>query len=114
MLADLLNTLVGLCLAYAAIFPTALGTGRDRFVLTGAILTIVLALWARRSDSSTWQSTTTVATGALLAILAIVHQVTPVSEVLMFWGVLWAGLVSATVSLWAALYRPPPSARVAE
>ena len=114
MLADLLNTLVGLCLAYAAIFPTALGTGRDRFVLTGAIVTIVLALWARRSDSSTWQSTTAVVTGVLLAVLAIVHQVTQVSDVLMFWGVLWAGLVSATVSLWAALYRPPQSARVAE
>jgi hypothetical protein len=27
----------------------------------------------------------------------------------MFWGVLWAGLVSATFSLWAALYRPATS-----
>jgi hypothetical protein len=114
MLADLLNTLVGLCLAYAAIFPTALGTSRDRFVLTGAILTIVLALWARRSDASTWQSTTAVATGVLLAILAIAHQVTQVSDVLIFWGVLWAGLVSATVSLWAALYRPAQSTSIAE
>jgi hypothetical protein len=114
MLADLLNTLVGLCLVYAAIFPTALGTGRDRFVLVGAILTIVLALWARRSDASPWQSTTAVVTGALLALLAIAHQVTPVAEVLMFWGVLWAGLVSATVSMWAALYRPTQSARIAE
>jgi hypothetical protein len=114
MLADLLNTLVGLCLAYAAIFPTAFGTGHDRFVLIGAILTIVLALWARRADTSTWQSTTAAATGALLAILAIVHQVTKVSDVLTFWGVLSAGLVSATVSLWAALYRPTQSASVVE
>ena len=29
-------------------------------------------------------------------------------------SVLWAGLVSATVSLWAALYRPTPSASPAE
>jgi len=114
MLANLLNTVVGLCLTYAAIFPITLGSGRDRFVLTGAVLTIVLALWARRSDASTWQSTTAVITGALLAILAIADQVTPVSDVLMFWSVLWAGLVSATVSLWAALYRPPQSASVAE
>jgi hypothetical protein len=114
MLANLLNTLVGVCLAYAAIFPTTLGTGRDRFVLIGAILTMVLALWARRSDTSTWQSTTAIVTGVLLAILAIAHQVTQISDVLMFWGVLWAGLVSATVSLWAGLYRPTRSARTAE
>jgi hypothetical protein len=114
MLAHALNTIVGLCLTYAAIFPTAVGIGRDRFALTGAILTIVLALWARRSDASTWQSTTAVTAGVLLAILAIANRVIQVSDVLMFWGVLWAGLVSATVCLWAALYRPPQSASAAE
>jgi len=36
-----------------------------------------------------------------------------VSDVLMFWGILWAGLVCAIVSLWAALYRPPQDARLA-
>jgi uncharacterized membrane-anchored protein len=72
--------------------------------------------FVRGSKSQTHEGAiqTAVVTGALLAILAIVHQVTQISDVLMFWGVLWAGLVSATVSLWAALYRPPQSARVAE
>jgi hypothetical protein len=110
MIANLLNTLVGLWLAQTAIFPNALGMSRDRFVLIAAVVTIVLALWARRSDVSTWQSNTAVVAGVLLAILAVAHQVTYVSDVLMFWGVLWAGLVSATVSLWAALYRPPQAA----
>ena len=32
-----------------------------------------------------------------------------VAVAMMFWGVLWAGLVSATFSLWAALYRPATS-----
>ena len=32
------------------------------------------------------------------------------SVVLLFWGVLWVGLVSATVSLWAAIYRPDVAA----
>jgi hypothetical protein len=36
-----------------------------------------------------------------------------VSDVPMFWGVLWAGLVFATVSLWAALYRPSQDAGLA-
>ena len=114
MIANLLNTLVGLWLTHTAIFPNATGTGRDRFVLIAAIVTIVLALWARRSDVSAWQSTTAITAGALLALLEIANQLTQVSDVLIFWGVLWAGLVSATVSLWAALYRPPQAVARAE
>jgi predicted ferric reductase len=113
MIADLLNMLVGLWLTHAAIFPSALGLG-DRFLLIAAILTIVLALWARRSDFSTWQSTTAIVSGVFLAILVLADQVMHVSDVLMFWGVLWTGLISATVSLWAALYRPSQAANVAE
>lgn len=113
MIANFLNTLVGLWLAHMAIFPNAWGIGRDRLILVAAVLTIVLALWARRSDVSTWQSNTAVVAGVLLAILAVAHQVTYVSDLLMFWGVLWAGLVSATVSLWAALYQPSRAAGAA-
>jgi len=114
MIANLLNTLVGLWLAYAAIFPQATGSGGDRLVLAAAVLTIVLALWARRSDVSPWQSSTAIAAGALLAIVTIADQLAHLSAVLMFWSVLWAGLVTATVSLWAALYRPSASERPAE
>ncbi len=114
MIANLLNTLVGLGLAYAAIFPGALGTGRDRFGLIAAGLLILLALWARRSDLSPWQSTTTIAIGVLLAVLTVAHLLIQVSDVLMFWGILWAGLTSATVSLWAALYRTPQAVNAAE
>jgi hypothetical protein len=114
MIADLLNTVLGLSLAYVAIFPDAAGSGRDRLVLIAAVVMVVLAAWARRSDAAAWQSSTAIATGALLAILAVAGQVMHVSDVLMFWGVLWAGLVSATVSLWAALYRPPRVAPAAE
>ncbi len=114
MIANFLNTLVGLALAYAAIFPSALGTSRDRFGLAAAVVMIILALWARRSDLSPWQSTTAIAVGVLLAVLTIAHQLIQVSDVLMFWGILWAGLISATVSLWAALYRAPQAANAAE
>lgn len=114
MTADLLNTVVGLWLTYAAIFPQAAGAGGNRLILAGAILTIALALWARRSDFSLWQSSTAIAAGAILAIVTIAGQVVHISDVLMFWTVLWAGLISATVSLWAALYRPSPIATAAE
>ena len=112
MIADLLNTLVGLGLTYAAIFPQA--TGGNRLILVGAVLTVALALWARRSDVSPWQSNAAIAAGVILAITTIADQFTRLSDVLMFWTVLWAGLVSATVSLWAALYRPAPSATPSE
>ena len=114
MIADLLNTLVGLWLAYAAIFPHGAGMGRDRVALVAAIAMIALALWARRSGATPWQSTIVSATGALLAALMMAHQLVHVSQVLMFWGVLWAGLVCATVSLWAALYRPSQEVGLAE
>ena len=107
MIANLVNTLVGLWLANMAIFPDATGLDRDRLALIAGVATIVLALWARRSSASTWYSSTAVATGALLLLLEIARQLTHVSDVLMFWGILWAGLISSTVSLWAALYRPP-------
>lgn len=106
MIANLVNTLLGLWLANMAIFPDATGLDRDRLVLIAAVATIVLALWARRPSASAWDSSITTTTGALLLLLAIARQLTHVSDVLMFWGILWAGLISSTVSLWAALYRP--------
>lgn len=109
MIGDLLNTLVGLWLTYVAIFPHTAGLGQDRVALIAAVAMIGLALWARRSGPAPWQSRIALATGALLAGLMIAHQFVNVSDVLIFWGVLWAGLVCATVSLWAALYRPPQS-----
>jgi hypothetical protein len=112
MTADLLNTLLGLWLTFAAIFPQA--AGGNRLILAAAVLTIVLALWARRTDVSSWQSTTAIAAGAILAAVAIVAQLTHVPDVLMFWTALWAGLILATVSLWAALYRPGPDTIPAE
>lgn len=114
MIANLLNTVLGLWLAYVAIFPDGFGDGRERLILGAAIATILLALWARRTDAAHWQSNTSVTTGALLALLIVAHQAIAMSSVLLFWCVLWAGLVPAVVSLWAALYRPVPSATPAE
>lgn len=113
MIANLLNTLTGLWLAYAAIFPVP-GASRERLILAAAGATILLALWARRTDASPWQSTTSVAVGALLALLIGLHQIIALPSVLLFWCVLSAGLVSAVLSLWAALYRPDPAAAPAD
>ena len=78
-----------------------------------AALIAALAFWARRSDHSIWQSTATIIAAVALALLLIVSWLWVASSDLMFWGVLWAGLVCAIVSLWAALYRPSQDTRLA-
>jgi hypothetical protein len=108
MIPNLLNTLLGLWLAYVAIFPASI-SARFPWLLAAAALTAALAFWARRSDHSVWQSTATIIAAVALALLLTVSWLWAASPILMFWGVLWAGLVSATFSLWAALYRPATS-----
>jgi hypothetical protein len=110
MIPNLLNTLLGLWLAYVAIFPAAIGAHYHRWLFAAAILTAVLALWARRSDYAPWQSTMTIIAAATLAVVLLADRFLLSSPVLMFWGVLWVGLVSATLSLWAALYHPGAAA----
>lgn len=106
MIPNLLNTLLGLWLAYVAIFPMTVGAHYHRWLFGAAILTIVLALWARRSDYAPWQSTITMVAAVTLAVILVADRFLISSAVLLFWGVLWVGLVSATLSLWAALYHP--------
>jgi hypothetical protein len=106
MIPNLLNTLLGLWLTYVAIFPTTVGAYYHPWLLGAAIVTVVLALWARRSDYAPWQSTTTIIAAVTLAVILAADRFIVSSAELLFWGVLWVGLVSATASLWAAIYHP--------
>ncbi len=110
MIPNLLNTLLGLWLTYAAIFPATVGAHYHRWLFGAAIVTIALALWARRGDYAPWQSTMTIIAAVTLAVILAADRFLISSAVLLFWGVLWVGLVSATVSLWAAIYRPDVAA----
>jgi predicted ferric reductase len=110
MIPNLLNTLLGLWLTYAAIFPVTVGAHYHRWLFGAAIVTIALALWARRGDYAPWQSTMTIIAAVTLAVILAADRFLISSAVLLFWGVLWVGLVSATVSLWAAIYRPDVAA----
>jgi hypothetical protein len=106
MTANLLNTLLGLWLAYVAIFPATIGAHYHRWLFGAAIITAALALWARKGDYARWQSTMTIIAAGTLVVIVGADRLLVSSAVLLFWGVLWVGLVSATVSLWAALYHP--------
>jgi hypothetical protein len=106
MIPNLLNALLGLWLAYVAIFPATIGANYHRWLIGAAVFTVVLALWARRSDDAPWQSTMTMIAAVTLTVIVAADRFLISSPVLLFWGVLWVGLVSATLSLWAAIYRP--------
>lgn len=110
MIPNLLNTLLGLWLAYVAIFPDTIGAQYHRWLFGAAILTIVLSLWARRSDDAPWQSTMSIIAAVTLVVILGADRYLMSSAVLLFWGVLWVGLISATLSLWAAIYHPSVSA----
>ena len=85
MIANIVNTLIGLWLTYVAIFAQPSG-GAPRWALSAAGLAIVLlAIAARRSDFSGWQSATNIVLGAVLIIVAAVNWVAALPPLLMFW-----------------------------
>lgn len=104
MIPNLINTLVGLVLAWATILhPTWV---ERRFLPLGAfaLAILVLALWARRSDPARWFSNVNIALVIALGVLSLLPLATLPN--LTFWGGFWAGCLVPTVALWAALYRP--------
>lgn len=107
MFANVLNTLAGLYLAYLSIFGSAAGTARWHEAAAGLAI-ILLALLARRSDFSGWQSSTNAALGGFLLVAMLVNWVVPINALVMFWIDLWVGLIVACLALWAALYHPEP------
>ena len=109
MIPNFINTLLGLYLAYVAIFPVTIGAHHHLWLFGAAILTALLALWARRGDYAPWQSTSTIIAAVTLVVILGADRYLIESEVLLFWGVLWVGLISATLSLWAAIYHPDPA-----
>ncbi len=105
MSAQILNALLGLWLAYAAILrPSMLSDSHWPVTLIGVAI-LVLGLLARPGARLKWASTTDVALGAILAAAALAGVVAG-SAAFGFWVVLWAGIVVAIVSLWSAIYRP--------
>jgi len=109
MIANLLNTLVGLWLVWEAVLDPAWTQNTWKLPVAG-VLVLLLALWARASDYRKWQSTVNLAFGVALLILAVLHWSGAVTPLEMFWGVFWPGILVAVLALWAALYRPGSAA----
>ena len=105
MIPNLINTLIGIWLVYAAVLnPTELG---GRLEVFGAgIAALAVAVWAYQADYIKWPATTAGALGAAFALYAGFESSEP-SGFLTFWIALFVGIAIAIVSLWSALYRQP-------
>ncbi len=108
MIANLLNTLLGLWLVYAAVLHPAWTMDAWRLPIAG-ILVIVLASWARASDYRKWQSSVNIVLGLVLLVLAALRWAGVITPLVMFWGVFWPGILVAIFALWSTLYRGQPT-----
>ena len=112
MIANALNTLLGIALVYCAVLsPNTLTSSRWGMVIVSAAV-IALALWARAGDTIKWFNTTNVILGALLLILGAMRAATELHPLLTFWGVFWIGSIVAVFAFWSALYNRAPTASI--
>ena len=111
MIANVLNFLIGLGVSYVAIFDTPANAPMRWILAPVGIVIVMLALIARRSDFSGWQSATNIVLGIVLLVITVTNwAVIPVSPLVTFWINLWVGLTVASLALWAALYHPKEKA----
>jgi len=106
MIGNLLNVLVGLWLAYSAIFASPAGAMNNLALATAAVAIIVFAVWARQTDPLGWQSGTNIVLVALLLAVAVVRWGIGVAPLVCFWIILLVGISVGIVAMWSLLYRP--------
>jgi hypothetical protein len=110
MIANVLNFLIGLGVSYVAIFDTPANAPMRWILAPVGIVIVMLALIARRSDFSGWQSATNTVLGLVLVVITLINWAVPLSPLVTFWINLWVGLTVASLALWAALYHPKEKA----
>ena len=113
MIGNLLNVLVGLWLAYSAIFANPAGAMNNVLLVAAAVAIIVFAVWARQTDSLRWQSGTNIVLAAVLLVMAVVRWVIGVAPLVSFWFILLVGIAVAIMAMWSMLYRPAMARTVA-
>jgi hypothetical protein len=106
MIGNLLNILIGLWLAYSAIFANPAGAMNNVALAAAAIAVIVFAVWARQTDPLGWQSGTNIVLAVVLLVVAVLRWLIGVAPLVSFWVVLLAGIAIAIAAMWSVLYRP--------
>jgi len=106
MVGNLLNILVGLWLAYSAIFANPAGAMNNAALAAAAVAVVFFAVWARQTDALGWQSGTNTVLAAVLLVLAVLRWVIGVAPLVSFWIILLLGIAVAVAAMWSLLYRP--------
>ena len=103
MIANIVNTLLGLALVYSAILAPG-PLGQAWVPLASGVGIIGLALWARNTDRLMWFNLVNIVLGAALLLLGIADNFTAVPALIVFWWVFWVGIIVAIMALWSLLY----------
>ena len=103
IIANFLNTVIGLALVYVAILDIQLLAGRVIPMAAISVVVFGLALVSRRRDLQHWQSSMTLTCAVALFVLALV-QLEPY-RYLTFWGLFWVGILVSILALWGAIQR---------
>ena len=106
MVGNLLNILVGLWLAYSAIFANPAGAMNNAALAAAAVAVVFFAVWARQTDALGWQSGTNIVLAAVLLVLVVLRWVIGVAPLVSFWIILLLGIAVAVAAMWSLLYRP--------
>jgi chromate transport protein ChrA len=105
MIANGVTVLIGLWLSYGAIFSNPPGNVNNIQLAIGAVVVVGCAIVGRLTNKMSWQSSTNLALGAILAALAAARAYFDQASVPSFWVILLAGIAVAIMSLWSILYR---------
>lgn len=107
MIANLVNVVLGLALVYVAVLAPWMTERRPASLAAVALIMLVAAWLARRSDFHPWQNTTNMALAVLLGVLALLRlEQFPLA---VFWTQFSVGTLVAVLALWAVVYRPAAS-----
>ncbi len=113
MIPNAISVVIGLWLAYSAIFSTPAGEMNNLQLAIAAVVIVVCAVMARLGNTMRWPGTTNIALGLILGLLAGVRAYAVQSPMAPFWIILLCGIAVAITALWSILYRPDPSAGAA-
>ena len=110
MVANIVNTVLGIWLVYTAGLSPSLLLGPFKAVaLAGGASIALLALLARRTDYHPWHANVTMFLGIALFLLGAWNVALPSATIVNYWAAFWVGVLTAVIALWAALYRPLPT-----
>ena len=109
MIPNTVTVVIGIWLAYSAIFSNPAGEMNNIQLAIAAIVIVACGVMARVSDKMSWPGTTNIALGLVLGLLAAVRAYSAQTPMAPFWIILLCGIAVAITALWSILYRPDPS-----